>query len=144
MAKASFKMPEDFLKKVSGLNNKLDDIVPRVLEKGAEPAVEKAKNNLSLRIGQGTKEPSESTGELLKAIESTKPEQDNKGNWMLRVGAPKSKDSKGVSNALKAAVIEYGKSGQPPKPWLKTTKSQSRKPCIEAMKTALDKEIEKI
>lgn len=144
MARASFKMPDEFLEKMSRLNNKFDDIVPRVLEKGAEPAIEKAKTNLSLRIGQGTKETSRSTGELLKSIESTKPEQDGNGNWMLRVGAPKSKDSKGVSNALKAAVIEYGKSGQPPKPWLKTTKSQARKPCIEAMKTSLDKEIEKI
>lgn len=144
MARASFKMPDVFLEKMSRLNNKFDDIVPRVLEKGAEPAIEKAKKNLSLRIGQGTKGPSKSTGELLKSIESTKPEQDNNGNWTLRIGVPKTKDSKGVSNALKAAVIEYGKSGQPPKPWLKVTKSQSRKPCIEAMKSALDKEMKNV
>ena len=141
MAKASYKMPEDFLNKVSRLNGKVDDIVPRVLEKGAKPAIDNAKRNLALRIGQGTKGPSKSTGDLLKSIESTKPEQDGRGNWMLRVGVPKSKDSKGVSNALKAAVIEYGKSGQPPKPWLKATKSQSRKACIEAMKSELDREI---
>jgi hypothetical protein len=77
-------------------------------------------------------------------LETTKPVQDKDGNWKLRVGIPTTKDRKGVSNALKAAVIEYGKSGQPPKPWLKPTKSASKKACIEAMKKALDKEIDKL
>jgi hypothetical protein len=143
MAKASFKMPDDFLEKLSRLNNKFDEIVPRVLQEGAEPVIEKAKSNLSLRIGQGTKDPSGSTGELIASLETTKPVQDYKGDWVLRVGIPITKDSRGVSNALKAAVIEYGKTGQPPKPWLKTTKRASRKACIEAMKEALNKEIER-
>lgn len=144
LARASFKMPDEFLEKLSRLNNKFDEIVPRVLEEGAEPVVEKAKSNLSLRIGQNTKEPSTSTGDLLESLETTKPVQDKDGNWKLRVGIPATKDRKGVSNALKAAVIEYGKSGQPPKPWLKPTKSASKKACIEAMKKALDKEIDKL
>ena len=144
MAKATFKMPEDFINKLSKLNNKFDDIVPRVLQEGAEPAIKKAKSNLALRIGQGTKEPSQSTGELLTSLETSKPVQNYKGDWTLRVGIPTTKDSKGVSNALKAAVIEYGKSGQPPKPWLKPSKRASKKECMEAMKSALDKEIEKL
>ena len=144
VARGSYKMPDEFLEKLSRLNKRFDEIAPRVLEKGAEPVVEKAKDKLSLRIGQDTKEDSKSTGELLKSIETTKPVQDKDGNWKLRVGIPTTKDSKGVSNALKAAVIEYGKSGQPPKPWLKPTKRASRKACIEALKKALDKEIDKL
>lgn len=144
MAKASFKLPEDFLEKMSKLNSNFDEIAPRVLQAGAEPASKKAKSNLALRIGQGTKEPSESTGELLASLETTKPVQNQNGDWTLRVGIPTTKDSKGVSNALKAAVIEYGKSGQSPKPWLKPTKSASKKACIEALKEALDKEMGKL
>lgn len=144
LARASFKMPDEFLEKLSRLNNKFDEIVPRVLEEGAEPAIKKAKSNLALRIGQGTKEASQSTGELLASLESSKPVQNYKGDWTLRVGIPTTKDSKGVSNALKAAVIEYGKSGQPPKPWLKPSKRASKKDCMEAMKSALDKEIKKL
>ena len=144
MARGSYKMPDDFLEKLSRLNKKFDEIAPRVLEKGAEPVVKKAKEKLSARIGENTKEPSKSTGELLESMESTKPVQDINGNWKLRVGVPTTKDSKGVPNALKAAVIEYGKSGQPPKPWLKSTKRASRKVCIETMKKALDKEIDKL
>ena len=144
MARAAVKMPDDFLERISRLNHRFDDIVPRVLEKGAEPVIQKAKTNLAARIGQGTKEPSQSTGELIASLETSKPTQDAKGDWNLRVGVPTTKDSKGVSNALKAAVLEYGKSGQPPKPWLKPTKSTTRKACAEAMEKALDKEIEKL
>lgn len=144
MARATFKMPDDFLEKLSKLHNQFDRIVPEVLQAGTEPIVKKAKSNLAARIGVGTKNPSESTGELIASLETTKPVQDYKGNWNLRVGIPTTKDSKGVSNALKAAVMEYGKSGQPPKPWLKPTKSATRKACIEAMKEALDKEIDKL
>lgn len=144
MARAAVKMPDAFLERISKLNSRFDEIVPRVLEKGAEPVIQKAKNNLAVRIGQGTKEPSQSTGELLASLETTKPVQDAKGDWNLRVGVPTTKDSKGVSNALKAAVIEYGKSGQPPKPWLKPTKSATRKACVSAMEQALDREIERL
>lgn len=144
MARATFKMPDDFLEKLSKLNNQFDRIVPEVLQAGTEPIVKKAKSNLAARIGVGTKSPSESTGELIASLETTKPVQDYKGNWNLRVGIPTTRDSKGVSNALKAAVMEYGKAGQPPKPWLKPTKSATRKACIEAMKEALDKEIDKL
>lgn len=144
MARAAVKMPDAFLEKISKLNSRFDEIVPKVLEKGAEPVIQKAKNNLAARIGQGTKEPSQSTGELLASLETTKPVQDAKGDWNLRVGIPTTKDSKGVSNALKAAVIEYGKSGQPPKPWLKPTKSATRKACVSAMEQALDREIERL
>lgn len=144
VARASYKLPEEFLKKVSMLNEKVDDIIPRVLQKGAEPAVEIAGDNLSKVIGIGTKEDSEATGDLLKSLGTSKPYQDMKGNWNIRMGVPISKDRKGVSNALKAAVLEYGKHGQMPRPWLKKTKRSSRKACIEVMKNTLDKEIENI
>ena len=144
MAKASFKLPDDLLEKMSKLGSQYDQIIPKVLEEGAKPASEKAKSNLSLRIGQGTKYPSKSTGELLASLETSKPVQNNQGDWGLRVGIPTTTDSKGVSNALKAAVIEYGKFGQPPKPWLKPAKSQSKKACIEAIKKQFDKEVENL
>jgi HK97 gp10 family phage protein len=144
MARCSFKMPNDFLEKLSKLDNRFDDIAPKVLKAGAKPVLEQAKQNLKSRIGEGTKYPSESTGELLDSLKITEPTLDHNGNWRLRVGASGKKDSKGVSNALKAAVLEYGKSNQPPKPWLKPTKSKTRKACIEEMKKTLDEEIDKL
>jgi hypothetical protein len=50
----------------------------------------------------------------------------------------------GESNAKIANIIEYGKSGQLPKPFLKPARTSSRKACIERMKRKLDEEIGKI
>jgi hypothetical protein len=49
-----------------------------------------------------------------------------------------------ITNAMIANVIEHGKHGQPPKPFLKPARTSSRKPAIEAMKQKLDEEIGKL
>jgi len=43
-----------------------------------------------------------------------------------------------------ANLLEYGKHGQPPKPFLKPAKSQSKTPCIEAMKRKLEEEMDNL
>jgi hypothetical protein len=50
----------------------------------------------------------------------------------------------GSSNAKLANIIEYGKHGQPAKPFLKPAKTASRQECIDAMTKALDGEVEKL
>ena len=50
----------------------------------------------------------------------------------------------GESNAKIASVIEYGKSGQPPKPFMKPAKSASRKECMTVMINMLDEEVRSI
>jgi len=58
VAKATFKMPEDFLMKLSRLGEKTDEIIPHVLKAGGEVVEAKVKSNLQSIIGNGTKEDS--------------------------------------------------------------------------------------
>ena len=143
MAKATFKMPEDFLLKLSRLQDRTDDIIPRVLKAGGEVVEAKIKNNLQSVIGKGTKEESRSTGELVSALGVSSAKQDRDGNFNVKVGFSEPRPD-GKSNAMVAGVLEYGKHGQPPKPFLKPAKSASKKACVEAMVSAFDKEVEKI
>lgn len=143
MAKVTMKMPEDFLLKVSRLNDKTDEIIPRVLEAGGEVVLDKVKSNLNSVVGRDTKYPSRSTGELAAALGVSPALQDRDGNYNVKVGFSEPRRD-GSSNAKIANIIEYGKSGQPAKPFLKPAKSTSRKPCIEAMKAKLDEEVNRI
>lgn len=143
MAKATMKMPEEFLLKVSRLGEKTDEILPRVLKAGGEVVVEKVKSNLQRVIGNATKEESRSTGELVSALGVSSAKQDRDGNFNVKVGFSEPR-SDGKSNAMIAGVLEYGKSGQPPKPFLKPAKSASKNACINAMISALEKEVENI
>lgn len=141
MARMEMKMPEDFLLKVSRLNEKTDEILPRVLEAGGQVVLERVKSNLSAVVGKGTKNPSRSTGELESALglSPAKPKRDGSG-WDIKVGFAEPR-SDGNSNAKIANILEYGKHGQPPKPFLKPAKTQSRKACIETMEAKLDEEV---
>lgn len=143
MAKATMKLPEDFLLKISKLGEKTDEIIPRVLEAGGQIVEEKVKSNLQSIIGRDTLEESRSTGELIKALGVSPALMDKDGNFNVKVGFSEPRLD-GKSNAMIAGVLEYGKSGQPPKPFLKPAKSASRKACIEAMKQKLEKEVESI
>lgn len=143
MAKATFKMPEDFLLKLSRLQDRTDDIIPRVLKAGGEVVEAKIKNNLQSVIGKGTKEESRSTGELVSALGVSSAKQDRDGNFNVKVGFSEPRPD-GKSNAMIASVLEYGKHGQSPKPFLKPAKSASKKACVEAMVSAFEKEVEKI
>jgi len=143
MAKSSFKMPDDFLLKVSKLSDKTDEIIPKVLEAGGEVVKAKVKSNLQAVIGNNTKLPSRSTGELVKALGVSPAGINRDGDYDVKVGFDEPR-SDGESNAKIANIIEYGKSGQPAKPFLKPAKAASRKACIEAMKNKLDEEISKL
>lgn len=143
MAKAAFKMPEDFLLKLSRLGEKTDEIIPKVLEAGGEIVEAKVKSNLQAVIGSGTKEESRSTGELISALGVSSARQDKDGNFNVKVGFSEPR-SDGKSNAMIAGVLEYGKSGQSPKPFLKPAKSASKSACVDAMIVAFEKEVENI
>lgn len=143
MAKITIKMPEEFLLKVSRLGEKTDDILPLVLEAGGEIVLEKVKSNLSAVIGNETNLESRSTGELEAALGVSPVKKDSAGNYNLKIGFSEPR-SGGESNAKIANILEYGKSGQLPKPFLKPARAKSRKACIDAMKNKLESEIESL
>jgi len=143
VAKVTIKMPEDFLLKVSRLNEKTDEIIPRVLKAGGEVVLGKIKSNLDSAVGRDTKYPSRSTGQLAASLGLSPVLQDKDGNHNIKIGFSEPRRN-GDSNAKIANIIEYGKSEQPAKPFLKPAKSASRKPCIEAMKSRLEQELGRI
>ncbi len=143
MARVEVKMPEEFLLKISRLADKTDEIVPKVLEAGGEVVLAKVKSNLQSVIGKGTKHHSESTGELEAALGVTAAKQDRDGNYNVKVGFAEPR-SDGGSNAKIANIIEYGKHGQPAKPFLKPAKSASKAACIAVMTAKLEEEINNI
>ncbi len=153
MAKCEIKMPDEFLIKCSRLAEKTDDILPRVLEDGGRIVLAQVKSNLQGVLGK-TKYPSRSTGELLGSLGLSPALIDRNGNHNVRVGFSEPRrhqtSARGrrsyytITNAMLASVLEYGKHGQPPRPFLKPARSASRRACIDAMKAALEREMNSI
>lgn len=143
MAKVDVKLPEDFLLKLSRLGNKTDEICEKALEAGGEVVLSKVKENLASVIGSGTKYDSRSTGELEQSLGLSPVKQDRDGNHNIKIGFSEPR-SDGGSNAKIANILEYGKHGQPAKPFLKPARSASRKACVSAMQQTLEQEVAKL
>ena len=140
MGKVKIEMPTQWLDTIAGMGNALDAAIPRALEAGGKVVLDRMKSNLQAAIGRGTKTKSRSTGKLAASLGVSPAKLDRDGNLDVKVGFSEGRGD--ISNAMLANVLEYGKHGQPPKPFLKQTKSSSRKPCIEAMQTALKEELD--
>jgi HK97 gp10 family phage protein len=136
MAKCTYKLPEDLLKKLSTLGSKMDEISDVVLEAGGEVVLDKVKSNLEGSLS------GESSGELVSSLGLSGVRIDRNGNSNIKIGFSEPRKD-GGSNAMVANVIEYGKHGQPAKPFLKPAKSSSKKQCIEVMTKKLAEEINK-
>ena len=143
MAKVDIKMPDEFLLKVSKLGSDFDPVAEKVLKAGGEVVFKRTKSNLSAVIGKGTKHESRSTGELEKALGVTSVRLDRNGNHNIKIGFSEPR-SEGESNAKLANILEYGKHGQPAKPFLKPAKSASKSECISVMKSTFEEEVKKI
>lgn len=143
MAKVDVKMPEDFLLKLSRLGDKTDEICEKALDAGGEVVLAKVKSNLSSVIGKDTKTESRSTGELEKSLGLSPVLIDDNGNANIKIGF-KEPRSDGESNAKIASIIEYGKQGQPPKPFLMPARTSSKKACLKAMVETLEQEVKKL
>jgi HK97 gp10 family phage protein len=143
LAKVDIKMPDEFLLKVSKLGSDFDPVAEKVLKAGGEVVFKRTKSNLSAVIGKGTKHESRSTGELEKALGVTSVRLDRNGNHNIKIGFSEPR-SDGESNAKLANILEYGKHGQPAKPFLKPAKSASKSECISTMKSTFEEEVKKI
>ena len=141
MAKATFSLPDDFIDKLSRLAERTDEIVPRVLEAGGEVVLEQVRQNLQSVVGRDTKYPSRSTGELASALGISPVKVDRNGNFNVKIGFddPRSGDT---SNVMIASIIEYGKHGQPPKPFMKPAMSMAKFASIEIMKQKFATEVD--
>ena len=143
MAKVDLKMPDEFLEQLSKLGSHTDEIAERVLEAGGEVVLAKIRTNLSAVVGKDTKGDSRSTGELERSLGMTKARVDRNGNHNIKIGFAEPR-SDGGSNAKIANILEYGRHGQPAKPFLKPAKSSSKSACETAMKQKLEEEIKKL
>ena len=128
--------------KISRLGSDFDRVADSVLQAGGEVVLAKVRSNLSAVIGRGTKYDSRSTDELEQSLGLSPVKLNREGNHDIKIGFSEPR-SDGGSNAKLANILEYGKHGQPAKPFLKPAKTASKQECIDAMTRALEEEVEK-
>jgi len=143
MANVTMKMPDDIMERFSRLADQTDRIIDSCLEAAGETALPYVRDGLAGVIGKDTKIPSRSTRELLGALGVSPPKLNRRGERDVKIGFSESR-SDGRPNALIANVLEYGKSGQPPKPFLKSARNKARHSVEAAIEAQFDEEAKKL
>lgn len=143
MAKCDIRMPDDFLNKIKNLGAREDEIAEAALKAGGEVVLAKARSNLAAAVGRGTKYESRATGELVSSLGLSSVKLNRRGEHDIKVGFAEPR-SDGESNAKLASILEYGKHGQPAKPFMKPAKTSSKSAVISAMQQVFEEAIDKI
>lgn len=117
----------------------MDEVAEKVLQAGGEVVLDAARAKLEGVIGRDTKYPSRATGTLADSLGLSPVKPGRDGSHDIKVGFAEGR-ADGKSNALLANVLEYGKSNQPAKPFMKPAKRASKKQAIAAMQDALERE----
>lgn len=142
MAKVNIKLPDEFLKKLSSLGERTDEVAKKALTEGGEIILARTRANLLGVIGKNIKGESRSTGQLISSLGLTPVLVDRNGNYNIKIGFDEYRDD-GSSNAAIANIIEYGKHGQPAKPFLTPAKRQAGNQALERMKQVIEEEMKK-
>ena len=143
MAKCEVEIPNDIYQMIQKLNSNREEILTSTLETGGEVVLNRAIRNSSNR----------STGELKNSLGMSPVKLNSRGIYNVKIGfseprrkqytAKKKRSYYTITNSLIANVLEYGKSGQPPRPFMRPAKVMSEKACIQAMRAKFDEEIKK-
>lgn len=140
MARCSIQLPDKFLDKLRYTTEHEPEIAEKALNAGGEIVLAKVQSNLAASLGRGLKRKSRSTGQLAAQIGLSKVRVDRDGNHNIKIGFDEARDD-GKSNAMLANVLEYGKHGQPPKPFLQPAKRSSKAAAIQAMQEVFEREV---
>ena len=139
MAKVEIEMPDELIQKIARLGNQTDQIIEKALTDGAEVVIPIAKSELS-RVLKGSKY---STGQLLGSLGASKVDIDENGISNIKVGFNEPR-ADGKTNAMIANILEYGKSNQPARPFMRRAKRKSKPLATEAIIRRVEKEVERI
>ncbi len=131
--------PPEFWKQFENLKN-IDTIAPKMLQTAAPIAVSAIKKRL---------EKHRDTGQLIDSVKAGKPKKGKKGGYVLGINfvgydklrKPTPSQPKGVSNAVKAAGIEYGNAHQPARPFMSAAAKDCEQETVETMQQVFNVEV---
>ena len=125
MAQIKLSGLEEIEKQLQRREKAAEEAVPEMLKAGAAVLVESEREEMErLELVD--------YGDMRDSVKATKVKE-SRGGKSIEV-YPQGKDRKGVSNATKAFVAQYGKSGMSARPWLTEAKAKSGDKISQTMK----------
>lgn len=153
MARMTFKAGEDYMLKLSRLNNRCEEITKKAIHKAAGIVTDQIRENLEANLRDPVSAAksgpalsknyyNEPTGALSDSLGITPITKDKDGWWSAKIGFD-GYDSRGVPNQLKARVMESGSSTIKKRPFVRPAVQATRAKAVKAMGEVIDEETKK-
>ena len=139
----TIKLPTELIDKLSQLGENIDDICEKMLKAGGAVVESAVKSKIASVVGRGTKYPGRSTGQLQASIGVSPMKVGRDGVLDVKIGFSESRGD-GKVNAKLGSILEYGKSGQTGKPFIRPAKTAARTGAIAAMTAVFESETENL
>ena len=146
MATIKMKTSDDYLAKLAVLESNADEVIKKAIHDGAGVVAD----GIKTKIPTIPDVHRYILNDLEKSFGITPISKDREGDWNAKIGFdgygshPTKKYPKGLPNQMMARAIESGTSFRKKHPFVRTTVTRMRKPCLEAMKNRIDIETEKV
>lgn len=129
------EFPEDFMSEL--FDTSFDEIAKEALEAASPVLVESSTKALSKSVASRGKY---AKGVMVPSTKATKAKKTKTDAWIVTV-RPTGKDAKGVRNALKAGVLEYGSSHEAARPWLTNAAKNAESSALEKIQEVINRKI---
>lgn len=117
------------------LDTSFDEIAEEALNAASPILTESTSKALSRSASRGY-----ATGKMVSSIKATKAKRTKTDAWIV-VARPTGKDAKGVRNALKAGVMEYGSAHEAARPWLTAAAKNAEPASIAKMQEIYNQKV---
>ncbi len=132
MAKFELSGLDDIEKMLLNRETRVEAAVPDMIQAGADELIKAERAEMErLKLVD--------TGDMKESVKATKVRKTDSGGFVEVY--PQGKDRKGVRNATKAFVAQYGKSNLSARPWLTAARAKSGDKVSEAMRKAWEKKV---
>lgn len=153
MAKLSYEAPTSLEERFNKLSEEFAGIADKANRAGAEIIEKKVRSNLRSVLSA-----EHQNGELINALGISPPGKNKYGDRNVKIGfreprqvqraqskkAKKKRTYYTSTNAMVATVLEYGRHGQPPRPFLRPAIVSEGGRAVEKMREVFEEEAEKI
>ena len=137
MAHIEFSGMETVLKKLEKLSDKAKvDAIAMKAVNAAQPSNESAMRSAIAAVEHGPY----ATGSVSASISSTKAKVNDRG--VFAAARPTGRDSRGIRNGEKAALLQYGTSKMAARPWKARAVNAAKGECIRIMTDVVRTEME--
>lgn len=145
MGRLDITLPDDLMRRLDRFDEQYEDIVTEMLTEGIQPLAKAAYASYDQTVSPYATGATRASLGITRVLHATGSKfKSGSFEYDIKFGFGDGKDERGTPYALKGNVLEYGRSNQPPRPWLHPAVRKARAECLSIMEAVCRRRLERL